>query len=148
MKFVNGLVVNEANVLHIFSHLWKKHINLPNHLKATNINKKTIKRYIPKKTFFTILAVGPITAVCAPSHFYLIQMQFMEHQLTTIQQRMIENEIITFKHNQCRHYGGAGDLWPLTTASAPILVYSEYCFGALRNDKTTGTNGKRNKYVQ
>ena len=30
----------------------------------------------------------------------------------------------------------------------PILVYSEYFFGASRNDKTTGNNRKRSNYVQ
>ena len=45
-------------------------------------------------------------------------------------------------------WGSWGPVPPLTTLCAPILVYSEYVFGTLRNDKTTDNNDKRNKNVQ
>ena len=40
--------------------------------------------------------------------------------------------------------GGQGAVPLLTTVCAPLIsVYSEYVYGILRNDKTTGNNGKK-----
>ena len=43
--------------------------------------------------------------------------------------------------------GGQGAVAPLTTACAPHFVLLKIFFGALRNDKTTDNNGKRNDNV-
>ena len=51
--------------------------------------------------------------------------------------------------SQCRRYDGARGAVPLLTpACPPISVYSERFFGASRNDRTTGNNGKRNNNFQ
>ena len=54
-------------------------------------------------------------------------------------------DIIFCTGSQCRRYGEArGAVPPNDCLCPPILVHSECFFGASRNDKTTGNNGKRN----
>ena len=51
---------------------------------------------------------------------------------------------MTWLHSSADATGGGGG----QGAVSPILVCTEYVFGASRNDKTTGNKGKRNNNVQ
>ena len=53
-------------------------------------------------------------------------------------------ESLTARHWSLR---GVGACPPIDCLCPPISVYSEYVFVALRNDNTTGNNGKRNNNV-
>ena len=60
---------------------------------------------------------------------------------------MVKTDVLHVLSSAFATRGAAGRA-PLTTACPPYFGLLRLFFGASRNDKTTGNNGKRNNVVQ